>query len=79
MSLDHLWLLAFDRPNAELRVVLQYFVPMKVVERFRCILTCDLLQHNGATRMRIDEVGNIVDLVIHNEPQIILRVVLGLC
>lgn len=44
-------------------------MPMKVVECLGCIFASELPQDNGATGMRILEVGYIVDLMIDNRPE----------
>jgi len=46
---------------------------MEVIKRLRGILTRDLRQHNAATGMRIDEVGDVVDFVVDDDPKVVFR------
>lgn len=49
---------------------------MEVVEGFGGILTGDLTKDNFASRMGFEEIGDVVDLVIDNEPSIFFGSVL---
>jgi len=70
-------LLALDDTDAEVAVFLEDFLTVEVVEDFGGVLTGDFLQHVLSTWMGIEEIGNIVDFVINDEPRRVLRVMLG--
>lgn len=76
LLVDDYGLLAFDGTNEQALVLLQDFVAMEIVESLGGILTCDLAKHNFATRVGIYEIGNIVDLVVDNDPEVVFGGVL---
>ena len=49
---------------------------MEIVESFRRICTCYLSKYDRATRMGINEIGEVVDFVVDDSPDILLGVVL---
>jgi len=75
--LDDLGFLTLDRPNAEIRVLLQHLLLVQIVEGFRGIGAGDLLEDELSARMCVYEVRNVVDFAVDDEPQGITSVVLG--
>lgn len=68
LGIDDLGLLALDRADAQRRVLLQHLVSVEVVERARRIRPRDLLQHDVASRMRVQEIRQVVHLVVDDAP-----------
>jgi len=69
-------LLAGDSANGEVGVLHEHLVPVQVVEGRGGILTGDLAQNGLAARVRVEELGHIVDDGVDNEPHAVLGVVL---
>lgn len=52
---------------------------MQVVECFCGVCASDLFQNNGAARMGVDEVSQVIDFVIDDSPKVFFGVVLLTC
>ena len=52
---------------------------VEVVEGFGCVLAGDLTEDDFATGMCVDEVGDVVDFVVDDDPDVFFRGVLLGC
>lgn len=67
---DVLGFLAVERAHEEGLVLLEDFMAMKVVEGFGCVLAGDLTEDDFAAGVSVNEVGDVVDVVVDDEPEV---------
>lgn len=79
LRVGDLGFLALDFTEAEGRVLLQYLMSVEIVEGLGRICASYLGEDDGAARVGVDEVGQIVYFVIDDCPDILLGVVLSRC
>lgn len=67
---------AFERSETERFVLRENLLAVQVVEGFGGILTGYLTQNYFSSRVRFEEVGDVVDLVVDDEPDVVFGCVL---
>jgi hypothetical protein len=73
---DDFGLFAFEHADFEGLVLLQDFLSVKVVEGLRGILSGNLAEDDFAAGVGVEEVGDIVDFVVDDDPEVLLGGVL---
>lgn len=76
LLIDDFRLLAFNVANVEICILAEDLVTVQVVEGLCGVLASDLCEDDVAAGMCVEEVGQIVDLVVDNDPKIIFAGVL---
>ncbi|KAK3060158.1 hypothetical protein LTS18_009177, partial [Coniosporium uncinatum] len=56
-------------------ILLENLVAVQIEEGGGGILARDLLEHDIPARVRVEEVGQVIDLMVDNAPEIVRRVV----
>lgn len=67
---------AFERAETERFVLREDLLAVQVVEGFGGILTGYLAENYFSSRVRFEEVGDVVDLVVDDEPDVVFGCVL---
>lgn len=67
---------AFERSETERFVLREDLLAVQVVEGFGGILTGYLAENYFSSRVRFEEVGDVVDLVVDDEPDVVFGCVL---
>lgn len=70
LVVDVFGFLAVEGAHEEGLVLLEDFMAVEIVEGFGCVLAGDLAEDDFTTGMGIDEVGDVVDVVIDDEPEV---------
>lgn len=79
LGVDDFRFLALELAETQRRVLLEDFMSVQVVEGFCGVCAGDLGEDDGAARVGVDEVAQVVDFVVDDCPEVFFSVVLWSC